>query len=89
MIRRDFPETWHYKSSDRWISGIPDIIGCMDGLFFAMELKTEKGKVAPIQKYVMKKMEASGAKVRVIRSVQDAQRFLLEIKMKGGVQNGN
>jgi hypothetical protein len=29
MIRREFPKAWIYKTSDRFTSGIPDLIICL------------------------------------------------------------
>jgi hypothetical protein len=29
MIRNKFPSAWVYKTSDRWVSGIPDLIICL------------------------------------------------------------
>lgn len=48
--------TYWYKANDRTTAGIPDIIGCVGGVFFALELKT-RSKVTPIQAYHLRKIE--------------------------------
>jgi hypothetical protein len=53
---REIPGTYWYKANDRTTAGIPDIIGCVAGIFFALELKT-KSKVTPIQAYHLRKIE--------------------------------
>lgn len=32
------------------ISGIPDVLGCIEGYFIAIEIKTEKGVISELQK---------------------------------------
>lgn len=44
---------WVYKSSDKFIAGIPDILACINGRFVAIELKTRKGRVAPLQTHTI------------------------------------
>lgn len=43
-------------------SGLPDLIGCVDGHFIGIEVKTpkRKHKVTDNQAYVLKKIEANG-----------------------------
>lgn len=36
---KTIPDLWFYKTSDRFTSGVPDILGCYQGKFFAIELK--------------------------------------------------
>lgn len=91
MIRSEFPGTWVYKASDRWMSGIPDLILCVGtiGKFAAIEVKTEKGKLLKIQEYVIAKINASGGHARVCRSVNEAREFLKSIGGDGYGSNGN
>lgn len=47
---KSVPELYFNKHSDRYVKGIPDIMGCYKGKFFAIEVKREKGGViAPMQ----------------------------------------
>ena len=78
-IRKEFPTTFFYKASDNFFSGIPDLIGCHRGVFFAMEIKTPIGKVSRIQEFTMKKINACGGYAGVVRTVVEALELLLSI----------
>ena len=42
-------------------SGIPDIIGCINGRFFALEIKADGGRKRPLQEYEIRRIhEAYG-----------------------------
>lgn len=63
------------------MTGFPDICGLTPtGQFWAMELKTPKGRVSIQQDYWMRKLRRSGAIVAVIRSVGEAEEFLSQLK---------
>jgi hypothetical protein len=55
------------------VAGFPDIFGCVapSGRLFAFEVKTREGKVSDVQKAVMARLEACGALVAIVRSLQD------------------
>lgn len=55
-LLRTVPGSYWYKANDRTTAGIPDIIGCVNGLFFALELKT-RSTVSAIQAYHLRKIE--------------------------------
>ncbi|MFA5117093.1 MAG: VRR-NUC domain-containing protein [Candidatus Omnitrophota bacterium] len=80
MIREEFPEVYSYKASDRWQSGIPDLLICAWGTFVGIELKTAEGKVAPLQAYVIKCINAAGGIAGVARNVEDARQMILEAR---------
>lgn len=73
-IKRKYPPSkiWVYKSSDRFTSGIPDLIICLEGKFVALEVKTSDGELSPIQKYTIDSINKSGGHAFEIRSVQEA-----------------
>lgn len=52
-------------------AGIPDVIACIDGLFYAIEVKMPKGRVSAIQDYNLDKITQAGGKAIVARSVED------------------
>ncbi len=56
---RSIPGSWWVKIRDQTTIGLPDIIGCVAGVFIAIELKT-KSKVTAIQAYTLKRIDASG-----------------------------
>ena len=57
-------------------AGIPDIIACIDGSFFAFEVKTATGKVTALQKATLQKILASGGTAAVVRSVDEVRALL-------------
>jgi hypothetical protein len=83
MLKKEFPDAWVYKTSDRWKSGIPDILVCKEGRFFAAELKVGNNKATRLQLYVLKQIHRAGGRGAVCRSV-DQVKCLLN---KGGDLN--
>ena len=57
-------------------AGIPDIIACVEGRFFAFEVKTQSGKVTPIQAATIQKILAAGGMAAVVRSVDEVRAIL-------------
>ena len=41
-------------------SGLPDVVCCNNGIFIAIELKADKGKVSELQKYNIRKINKAG-----------------------------
>ena len=54
-------------------AGIPDIIACIDGRFFAFEVKTTTGKATPLQETTIRKILAAGGTALVVRSVDEVR----------------
>lgn len=52
-------------------AGIPDIICCLGGRFFAFEVKNEKGVPTKLQEATIRKINAAGGTAVVVRSVAD------------------
>ena len=57
-------------------AGIPDIIACVNGRFFAFEVKTTSGKATALQKATLQKILASGGTAAVVRSVDEVRAIL-------------
>jgi Holliday junction resolvase len=57
-------------------AGIPDIIACVEGRFFAFEVKTATGKATPLQKATLQKILASGGTAAVVRSVDEVRAII-------------
>lgn len=76
MIRLEFPEVWFKKISDRFQSGIPDIIGCMNGRFFAIELKVPGGRLDRLQAYEIQRIGKAGGVANVCYSIEQVRAFL-------------
>lgn len=54
-------------------AGIPDIIACINGLFFGFEVKTEDGKPTKLQEATIRKILAAGGTALVVRSVDEVR----------------
>lgn len=57
-------------------AGIPDIICCMDGRFFAFEVKNENGKATKLQEATLRKIRAAGGTAAVVRSVEEVEHVI-------------
>lgn len=61
-------------------SGSPDIICCFNGLFVALEVKTEKGIISKLQEYHQKEILKSGGRALIVRSVEEVKALIEELK---------
>lgn len=73
---RKVPDLWFFKCSDKFQSGIPDIIGCYKRQMFALELKTAKGKLTRLQEHTLHNLITVGALTAVIRNMDELSEFL-------------
>lgn len=65
------PKLWHVKISDRFKSGIPDLLICHKGKFIAIELKREGEKATRLQNNVMAKIWKAGGTAYECHSVEE------------------
>jgi len=54
-------------------AGIPDIIACIDGRFYAFEVKAPEGKPTKLQEATIRKILAAGGTAVVVRSVDEVR----------------
>ena len=64
---------WKIHGGVYGTAGIPDIIACVDGRFFAFEVKTASGKTTPLQQATIRKILAAGGTALVARSVDEVR----------------
>ena len=57
-------------------AGIPDVICCLDGRFFAFEVKTPEGRVTRLQEQTIHRIKVAGGHAYVVRSVEDVKAVL-------------
>lgn len=78
MLKKQYPSFWFWKVSDKFTSGIPDIVGCygVDGKMVGIEVKTDKGKLSKLQEHTLRKIKAAGGSVCVARNVNDVAIFM-------------
>lgn len=79
-LRKRWPHSFWFKHWGGPFSpaGIPDLIGCVDGLFFALEIKLPKkqSKTSAIQDETIADIVRAGGHSTVIRSVAEALEFV-------------
>ena len=74
---------YFYCPTDKFCAGIPDILACYKGRWCWVELKTEKGKVSPIQEWTHGKLRDAGAVGTVARSMPEFVDFMITVINKG------
>ena len=57
-------------------AGIPDIIACIKGNFYAFEVKTPVGKTTALQDATIRKIRKCGGQAFVVRSVDEVKEIL-------------
>jgi VRR-NUC domain len=55
------------------LAGVPDLGIIADGRAFFLEVKTAKGRLSDAQQEIIPKLEAIGAPVALVRSIDDAR----------------
>jgi len=58
--------------------GCPDVICCLNGLFVALEVKAQKGRVSQLQEYHIKEINKSGGVAAIVRSLEEVKQLLKE-----------
>lgn len=52
---------WYFKSQERAVRGIPDIVMCLNGYFVALELKrSDKSVISALQVYTIHSIKSKG-----------------------------
>lgn len=91
MIKKEFPSVYVQRTSDRFLSGIPDLRVICFGLSGDMEIKLPgKGKLSdpsPIQKKVLENISAAGGHWGVVKTVDEAREFMRGLYEKGRQHN--
>lgn len=64
-------DIWLYKAADKYCKGVPDIVGCIDGQFFGIELKALKGKPTKLQEFTHNKIREAGGIVCICKTVAE------------------
>jgi len=75
-LKKEFPEGFFYKVSEKFTAGIPDVIGCIAGRFIAIELKVKGGKLTKLQEFTLRKLNLAGAITGVCYSLDEIRELL-------------
>ena len=69
-------DCWVYPTCDRFTVGVPDILGCLKGRFFALEVKKPNGRLSKIHAYQLSKVRNAGGIAARVDSLEDAKEVL-------------
>ena len=67
---------WKEHGGQYGTAGVPDIIACINGHFFAFEVKTETGKPTALQEATIRKILKAGGTAAVVRSVSEVRALI-------------
>ena len=73
-------KSFFWKASDRYIAGIPDIVGCYDGLMWAIELKVGSNKPTKLQDITLSALRGAGALTQVCYSLAEVKDFIAIVR---------
>lgn len=59
------------RPSRYYKKGVADILGIFNGKFLAIEVKSAKGRLSPVQKLFLEQVHANGGMAFVARSIDD------------------
>lgn len=60
------PNSWWLVTNPLFAAGTPDLIGCYQGEFYAIELKVDNNDATTIQKHVLAKIAEAGGCTYVV-----------------------
>lgn len=64
---RRAPQSWWVKTQQVSLRGTPDLLGCVNGLFVAIELKDRaESHIEPLQTWNLNKIEEAGGLARIM-----------------------
>lgn len=72
------PHSWWLKvhGGPYQKTGVPDIIGCYRGRFFAFEIKVPGGRTTPKQDHEVERIQEAGGAVSVVESLREIQKLI-------------
>lgn len=67
---------WKEHGGQYGTAGIPDIIACIGGRFFAFEVKTDTGKPTALQEATIRKILKAGGTAAVVRNAGEVRALI-------------
>ena len=79
-VRKEYGKlVWiEHPTAGMYGSGLLDLVGCLEGRFFALEVKVGKGKATERQETTIDRILEAGGIAAVVRSVEEALDVLEE-----------
>lgn len=88
LLKKQLPVSYVYHPSDRWNSGVPDLLVLYRGTFAAIELKVGKNTATKIQLTTLQRIGEAGGITAVCRTMDEVraviQKILLSVNQKDG-----
>lgn len=82
-LKKAFPKSkWVTMVASPWSeAGISDLVGCVEGLFIALEVKQSTGsyKATPNQLRFIMEIKHAGGEATVIKSTEEAVEFVRKV----------
>jgi hypothetical protein len=79
-IKKELPGVWCFHPSDKWCSGIPDLLILWEGQFAAIELKVGRNKATRLQEVVLGRIRAAGGVTAVCRDLTEVRNVISRLK---------
>lgn len=76
LLKAELPGAWIYHPSDKWRSGIPDLLICYKHRFGAVELKVGTNQATALQLHTLKLINAAGGATAVCWTMDEVKNFL-------------
>jgi len=72
---KTIPNCYSYKNHGGQFgqAGLPDLVCCIGGRFIAFEVKTDIGKLTPLQAVAIRKIKEAGGTAEVVRSLDEVK----------------
>jgi len=77
-------DVWAVKTITTNRNGTPDIVACVGGRFVAIEVKTAKGVVAPLQHHQIDLINSTGGVAMIARSTKEVKDMLDKMYLQDG-----
>ncbi len=68
--------SWKKIRGSMGMKNVLDIIGCWEGKYVELEVKTERGRLTPGQKARLEEIRRAGGIAEVVRSLEDVVRLI-------------
>jgi hypothetical protein len=80
LLRAELPGAWIYHPSDRWNSGIPDLLVLWCGRFMAIELKVGRNTATRLQLVTLQRIGAAGGLTAVCRTMEEVRQIVNRLR---------
>jgi len=79
---KTIPNCYSYKNHGGQFgqAGLPDLVCCIGGRFIAFEVKTDIGKLTPLQAVALRKIKEAGGTAEVVRSLDEVKAVIEKLQ---------